>query len=115
MYSLKTSDESSKDFEDIIEDVLNEFSESFSILASTTHTPPVCISIENGTFVNTPNLGFLSWKSFEAFGLSKEIYGWVKEAGIDNLKIDDPLGYGKYEEKPFKKILKIFYFVLNLI
>jgi hypothetical protein len=55
LYSIKTSDESSKTFEDIVEAVLNEFSESLSILAGTSITSGAAlVTMENGVYVNTP-------------------------------------------------------------
>jgi len=54
IYSIKTSDESSKAFELLIEKILDDFSISFSFLAQTNHTPPNLVILENGVYSNTP-------------------------------------------------------------
>lgn len=53
-YSLKTSDESSKIFENILDLVVNEFLESFSFLDATTIKSVQIVGIDNSTFAGTP-------------------------------------------------------------
>lgn len=55
-YSIKTSDESSKAFETIIETILNGFATSKNILGlpGITNTPPILTSLVNAVFNTTP-------------------------------------------------------------
>ena len=53
-YSLQTSTESSKDLEDLIDTVVNEFIDGFSFLVATTTENVVCLGIENMTYAGTP-------------------------------------------------------------
>lgn len=53
-YSLKTSNQSSKVFENLCDSVVNEFLVSRSFLAKTTINIASLVSVENGVFSGTP-------------------------------------------------------------
>lgn len=53
-YSIKTSNESSKDFEGIVEGVLNAFSQDTSFVAATTYTPATVTAIDNAVYLGHP-------------------------------------------------------------
>ncbi len=50
-YSLKTSNESSKTFENVVDAILNKFDGQASIGAGLTHIPPTLVAITNTIYV----------------------------------------------------------------